>query len=137
MTKRIVLPRLGTGDAWRASARACLAAHINPRDVTWSDREDGAGLFDDAACTPDQKGAQAKVPKAFLSVAQSVVWHTDEDRFDRLYGFLWRLQNNTNLMHDRADPDLAQLRRMEKAVHRCQHKMKAFVRFREIVFGRA
>jgi DNA polymerase len=35
-------------------------------------------------------------------------------------------------MHDQADPELAHLRAMQKSVRRCQHKMKAFVRFREI-----
>jgi len=35
-------------------------------------------------------------------------------------------------MTDRGDADLSRLRQMEKNVRRCQHKMKAFVRFREI-----
>ena len=40
-------------------------------------------------------------------------------------------------MSDRGDADLARLRQMEKNVRRCQHKMKAFVRFREIGSERA
>jgi DNA polymerase len=35
-------------------------------------------------------------------------------------------------MEDAADRDLVALRQMERAVHRALHKMKAFVRFREI-----
>ena len=35
-------------------------------------------------------------------------------------------------MTDRGDADLSRLRQMEKNVRRCQHKMKAFVRFREV-----
>lgn len=137
MTQRIVLPRLGTGDTWRASARECLSAQVHPRDVTWADRTDGPGLFDNEQPQQSQGTTQVTVPKAFLSLAQSVVWHSDNDRFDRLYGVLWRLQDNASLIHDRADQDLAHLRRMEKAVLRCQHKMKAFVRFREIGDGTA
>lgn len=65
-------------------------------------------------------------------MAQTVVWHKDPERFARLYGFLWRLKDAPQLMADRADADLSRLRAMEKNVRRCQHKMKAFVRFRDI-----
>jgi len=39
------------------------------------------------------------------------------------------------LIRDTADPDLIRLRGMEKNVRRCAHKMKAFVRFRDIATG--
>lgn len=35
-------------------------------------------------------------------------------------------------MADRGDPLIAKLCGMQKAVHRCQHKMRSFVRFREV-----
>ncbi|WP_299651615.1 UdgX family uracil-DNA binding protein [uncultured Tateyamaria sp.] len=132
MTQRIVLPRLGTGTAWRDSARVCLAMNLHPNDVRWSDTAEDSSLFDAAPDAPPAVHDQAKVPKAFVSLAQSVVWHTDADRFDRLYAALYRIRSTPTLIRDRADPAIAQLRKMEKAVHRCQHKMKAFVRFREI-----
>lgn len=72
------------------------------------------------------------MPRSFIALAQTVVWHSDPERFARLYGFLWRLRDAPHLMTDRGDPDLSRLRQMEKNVRRCQHKMKAFVRFRDI-----
>lgn len=72
------------------------------------------------------------MPRSFVSMANTVVWHSDPSRFARLYAFLWRLKDAPHLMTDRGDAQLAKLRSMEKNVRRCQHKMKAFVRFREI-----
>ena len=81
---------------------------------------------------PPRPGVAPSVPRSFISMAQTVVWHSDPERFARLYAFLWRLRGAPQLMADRGDADLAHLRQMEKNVRRCQHKMKAFVRFREI-----
>lgn len=72
------------------------------------------------------------VPRGFIGLADTVCWHPDPDRFARLYAFLWRLKDAPHLISDRGDRELAKLRAMEKSVHRCQHKMKAFVWFREI-----
>lgn len=129
---RIILPRIATDTAWRASARGCLAAGLRPEDVTWTDRQAGGGLFDTDFTGPETTPRTMSVSKGFLSMAKTVSWHSDADRFDRLYSLLWRVQKKPRLMQDRADPDLAHLRKLEKGVHRCQHKMKAFVRFREI-----
>lgn len=128
--KRIVVPRLGADKAWREAARGCLAAGIAPEEVRFTEAG-GAGLFDEVIAPPPA-GSPVDVPKSFVSLAKSVVWHSDADRFDRLYACLWRLRKERGLMQDRADPLVQSLRRMEKNVHRCQHKMKAFVRFREI-----
>lgn len=132
MTQRIILPRIGTGVAWRNSARACLAMNLHPNEVRWSDTASDPSLFDAPPLASPAGRTNIKVPKAFVSLAQSVVWHTDADRFDRLYALLFRLRTSPGLMSDRADPAVGHLRKLEKAVHRCQHKMKAFVRFREI-----
>lgn len=133
MTRHVTLPRIGTDRAWRDAARDLIAAGIPPEGVTWADRPGQEGLFDDATRPAPATGQPGpRVPRAFVDLARTVVWHSDADRFDRLYAMLWRLRDAPGLMQDRADPALAHLRRMEKAVHRCQHKMKAFVRFREI-----
>ena len=75
--------------------------------------------------------ATLKVPREFVSLAGSVVWHRDPERFARLYALLWRLRSEKGLMEDRGDTALTKLRSMEKAVHRDRHKMTAFVRFRD------
>jgi len=131
---RMPLPRIGTDDAWRDAARRLLAAGVPPRDVLWDFAGGPADLFGSDDALPDPVH-QITVPKSFVSLARSVVWHSDPERFARLYAFLWRVVSEPRLMADRADPDLAKLRAMEKNVHRCQHKMKAFVRFRDLQTG--
>ncbi len=130
MTRQITIPRIGAAGAWRDAARDLLGAGVPPSQVTWGDSETPRGLFDTDAPIPQARALT--VPRSFIPLADSVVWHADPERFARLYGFLWRLREAPHLMGDRGDADLARLRRMEKNVHRCQHKMKAFVRFREI-----
>ena len=124
------MPLIGTAQAWRDAARALIIANVSPEDVAWEDDGSSPGLWDTAPPAGNQ--TTLKVPQSFISLANSVVWHSDPTRFAILYRVLWRLRDTPHLMTDRADADLAALRRMEKNVHRCQHKMKAFVRFRDV-----
>ncbi|RYH03859.1 DUF4130 domain-containing protein [Salipiger sp. IMCC34102] len=130
----IPLPRIGTWEAWRTAARACLAARIPPEDILWDFAGSEAELFATDLPAPTVRGT-VKVPADFVDMAKWVVWHADPQRFARLYALLWRLRLDKGVMSDRADPDLAKLRQMEKAVHRCKHKMRAFVRFRDLRTG--
>lgn len=129
--RHITLPDFGTAAAWREAARSCLTEGLSPADISWGSEASERSLFDDQ---PVSGAAPVKmtVPRSFVSLAETVCWHRDADRFARLYAFLWRLKDAPHLIADRGDKELAHLRSMEKAVHRCQHKMKAFVRFREI-----
>ncbi len=127
---RAVMPKIGTAQAWRDAARQFLAAGVRPEDILWGDATSAPDLFGTDA--PVRAGGLVTVPRSFVSMAGTVVWHNDPERFARLYAFLWRLKDAPHLMTDRGDADLSRLRTMEKNVRRCQHKMKAFVRFREI-----
>ncbi|MCK0122291.1 UdgX family uracil-DNA binding protein [Loktanella sp. F6476L] len=127
----ISIPMIGTDTAWRDAARRLLAARVKPDDVLWDFDGQAPQLFESTADLPAPRRA-VKVSKDFVELANVVVWHKDPQRFARLYALLWRLKDTPGLMADRADPDLAKLRQMEKAVRRCQHKMKAFVRFRDL-----
>ncbi|MGR3512129.1 MAG: UdgX family uracil-DNA binding protein [Paracoccaceae bacterium] len=133
----VCLPRIDTNIAWRDAARRCLSQGLRPEAVLWSTGRVGSDLFADASPptgpAPNRTAAcTLTVPRSFLAMAETVVWHSAPDRFARLYGLLWRLQSQPGLLADRADLDVTRLRAMEKSVRRCQHKMKAFVRFREI-----
>lgn len=130
----VPLPRIDTWTAWRDAARAFLAARIPPQDILWSFDAEAGELFATDLPLPTTRSA-IKVPADFVAMAQWVVWHKDPERFARLYALLWRLRLDRSLMADRADPDLTRLRSMEKAVHRCKHKMRAFVRFRDLRTG--
>lgn len=130
MTQHMTVPRIGAAAAWRDAARGLLSRGTPPEHVTWGDDAMARGLFDETPA-PVQP-SEIRVHRSFVSLANSVVWHNDPQRFSRLYHMLWRLQSQPWLIGDRGDPAMAKLRAMEKNVHRCQHKMKAFVRFREI-----
>ncbi len=131
MTAKVILPRIGTDAAFRHAARAFSTNDVPPEALHFCDKAEMTGLFDADIAIPQPRG-ELRLPKSFVALTNAAVWHTDADRFDRLYAFLWRVRDKPSLIQDRGDAALAQLRRMEKAVHRCQHKMKAFVRFREI-----
>ena len=127
----VPLPRIGTATAWRDAARRLIGARVPPDKITWNFDDSDPQLFETSFTLPDPQ-RPVKVAKDFVSLADTVVWHRDPQRFARLYTLLWRLRTTPSLMQDRADPDLAKLRQMEKNVRRCQHKMKAFVRFRDL-----
>lgn len=127
----VVLPLRGTDCAWRDAARGLIAQNCPPADILWRYGAAGDDLFADAPIALP-KGRPLKVSKAFVDMANTIVWHSDPQRFARLYALLWRLRDRPRLMADRGDRDVATLRAMEKAVNRDKHKMKAFLRFREI-----
>lgn len=127
----VTLPAIGTDTAWRNAARALLAAEVPPEQVLWNFGEAAPQLFD-AAPLAAADAPPIKVPASFVALADTVVWHSDPERFARLYALLWRLPHSPGLMADRGDPQLARLRSLEKNVQRCMHKMKAFLRFRDI-----
>ena len=127
----IRLPEIGTAEAWRCAARACLAQRIRPENILWSYGEAAPDLFAEETLAPPGK-ARYRIPKSFVDLADSVVWHSDPERFARLYALLWKVKDRSALMTDRGHPCLSQLLVMGKSVRRCQHKMKAFLRFREI-----
>jgi DNA polymerase len=102
--------------------------------VTWTIRGNEPELFEPSspAPAPEAPHGTFNVSAKFVELAQSAILHRDPERFAILYRLLWRLRSNHDLLAVATDPDVSQLTAMAKAVHRDQHKMKAFVRFREI-----
>ena len=99
--RTVALPRIGTAQAWRDAARGLLAEGVRPEDVLWS--FDDPAQVDLFAAQPRRMTTPARVTvsKSFIDMANRVVWHSDTDRFARLYAFLWRLRDAPSLMHDR------------------------------------
>jgi len=120
---------------WRSAARAALMAREAPDAIRWSvaGGEDAGDLFAHAE-VPAWRATRPppSVPRGFLEVAQRVILHRDALRFALLYRLLWRLQAEPRLMAVASDPDLHAARRLAQAVRRDIHKMKAFLRFREV-----
>lgn len=125
------LPAVPTFEDWRSVARNMLAVAAKPEEVVW--RTEGESDLFISAPTPNLKPVTPiAAPRAFIEVGGRAVLHTDPQRFALLYRVLWRLQRDRALLEDAADPDIAKLNALAKAVRRDEHKMHAFVRFKEI-----
>ena len=120
-------------DAFRDVARAALRAGIAPEHLDWQAGGQG-GLL----AAPDVQAAPAvreapRVPAAFVGLAGCVLCHRDPARHALLYRLLWRLvHGERNLLSVPTDADVRQVMQWAQDVRRDSHKMKAFVRFREV-----
>jgi uracil-DNA glycosylase len=121
-------------EGWRKATRALVLNGLKPSDVTWMVQGNEPELFEPSSPAPAIEAPHGtfNVSAKFIELAQSAILHRDPERFAILYRLLWRLRSNHDLLAVATDPDVSQLAAMAKAVHRDQHKMKAFVRFREI-----
>ena len=72
------------------------------------------------------------VPRSFVADCERLVLHRDPARFALMYRLLWRHAHEPGLRHDALDADRQLARHMVHAVSRDMHKMRAFVRFREV-----
>lgn len=125
---------------FRAHARTLLASGAPPEAVQWSTRALADDLFDSAeaqARAAEPGAAGFFVPAGFVALCESVVQHRDPQRFALLYRLLWRLAHEPALRHDPLDADMLRARDMAHAVGRDIHKMRAFVRFRQVEDGDA
>ena len=125
----VVLTEPDDFEGWRDAARALVLAGVAPDRVVWT--QGAPDLF----ATGDYPAGQQDsllVPRAFADLARSVVCHSDPERFALLYTLLWRLQAQRMLIDDHADPLVRKCDELAKAVRRDIHKMRAFVRFREL-----
>ncbi len=119
-------------DGWRRAARALRMAGVEPAAVRWSVGEAEAALFDGAPPPEAVAGAPFTVPREFVALAQAVICHRGEDRFDLLYRLLWRLRDEPQLLGLLTDPDVGDALARQKSVRQAEHKMHAFVRFRRV-----
>jgi DNA polymerase len=122
--------------AWRDAARLALQRQVTPEQLDWLHGE-GGGLLDapSLAHAPTVLVAPpvAAVPKAFVELAATCLCHRDPHRMSLLYRMLWRMTHGERgLLGNPTDPDVLRAMALAQAVHRDTHKMKAFVRFREV-----
>jgi uracil-DNA glycosylase len=129
----VVLDHETDFDGWRKAARALALNRMAPEDVTWSVKGDEE-LFAPIETTsqPYASNGTFNVSAKFVELAQIAILHRDRERFAMLYRLLWRLLRNHDLLEVATDPDVGRVTAMAKAVRRDEHKMHAFVRFREV-----
>jgi uracil-DNA glycosylase len=120
-------------DGWRRAARALVLNDVRPTDVTWKVAGSELDLFAmETSPLPEVPEGTFSVPAKFVELAQSAILHSDGERFAILYRVLWRLRSNHELLSVATDPDVSLVAAMARAVRRDEHKMHAFVRFREV-----
>ena len=99
----------------------------------WGTQQAFLDLVQEADWIGAKQKTDFKVPAEFLKLAAKVSCHRNEQRWALLYRILWRLTHNEkHLLEVIVDPDVLELRTMEKAVRHDIHKMRAFVRFRAV-----
>ncbi len=120
-------------DAWRVQARHAWEAELPPDAVEWQADAQGELLAAAGVIEQPVRRKGLSVPAEFMAFAASVLCHREAGRHALLYRLLWRIGNGERALLDRAtDADVHRATRWAQAVRRDTHKMKAFVRFRQV-----
>lgn len=118
-------------EAWRDKAKQLLVSQVNPQDITWITQDGGFHFGEDwedriVNDTP-------KIPREYFEKAYVVSAFRDDSTWDLLYRIAWRiLHEQKQLLKIPLDSDIQELESRYRLVMRDVHKMKAFVRFKEI-----
>ncbi len=129
-----------TFEDWQRAARSALQSGIPPEAIVWQEitaEQPALDIFEELTPPPSAAGvSQPRVPKAFPELARLVALHSDAGRWGLLYRLVWRLtKGEPKLLEVAVDPEVARARDLHKSVRHDLHKMRAFVRFREIERG--
>jgi DNA polymerase len=135
MTRRVVR----TFAEWRTAARDLVARQIAPEYVEWASEPEDGDLFSGfgaqasmpSAATAPPPGAELRLPRQLMDMIEDAACFNALDRWSFLYKVIWRWHLGERDVVSPADADGARLYSMVKAVHREQHDMHAYVRFRE------
>jgi uracil-DNA glycosylase family protein len=88
-------------EGWRRAARALAIEGVAPGEVEWVVGESAGDLFAAPTAALSGEGAAAfSVPRAFLTLAETVVGHDDPQRFGLLYAMLVRLKSRPEALDE-------------------------------------
>jgi uracil-DNA glycosylase len=129
----IVLEHETDFDGWRQAARTLVLDGVTPENVMWGIKgEEELFAPGERPSHPPLSTETFNVSARFVELAKIAILHRDRERFAVLYRLLWRLRGHHDLLDVATDIDVSRVTAMAKAVRRDEHKMHAFVRFREI-----
>ncbi len=117
-------------EGWRTAARSLALEGVPPEQTVWS-----VGESQDLFAEPSRPAASGAftVPRSLVQLAETAIQAREPSRFALLYGLIWRFHaGEKSLLEDLADPLLQRVQRLAQSVRRDTHKMRAFVRFREV-----
>jgi len=118
-------------DGWRDGVRAAVHDDTAPDRIVWRVGAEPGELFGVEAPAA-ALSASFSVPRAFVDLARKAILHSDRERFALLHTLLVRLLARPGLLDDAADPLVRRVGGLAREVRRDIHKMRAFVRFREV-----
>lgn len=131
--RSVVLAHEVDWEGWRGAARSLALEGVAPEDVVWSVGAP-ADLFADGQREPSPAPPGSfTVPRSLVAVAETAIQSRDPERFALLYRLVWRAHSGEKHVLELAtDPDVQRAQRLAQSVRRDTHKMRAFVRFREV-----
>lgn len=129
---QVLLSRPDDFGGWRDAARRFALAGVAAQDIDWRVEGEGGSLLAFDPPLLENGGGAFSVPRAFLELAESAILHRDGERFALLYALLIKVRQTPTRMDDQADPLVRRVEMLAKEVRRDMHKMRAFVRFREM-----
>ena len=119
-------------DGWRIAARGLVGEGIAPSQIVWRVAGDDGDLLSGNDAPGPATQPSFNVPKTFIDMARRVICNAHPERFALLHAALAQLRTRPKLLEDQADPLVNRLYLLDKDVRRDVHKMRAFVRFREV-----
>jgi DNA polymerase len=136
--REIVLAHEVDWGGWRNAARRLALGSVPPESVVWSvgAPSDLFTAVDAGPAAPSPPAAPAgtfAVPRALVDLAQTVIQAREPEKFALLYRLVWRAHGGEkHLLEQTTDPEVDRANRLAQSVRRDTHKMRAFVRFREV-----
>ncbi len=135
--KSVVLAHEVDFAGWRDAARRLALEGVAPEQVHFSvgapDDLFAQGTADSEASAPVAASGSFSVSRALVELAQTVIQAREPERFDLLYGLVWRAQHGERKIAELVtDPAVQRAIRLGQSVRRDTHKMRAFLRFREV-----
>jgi uracil-DNA glycosylase len=119
-------------DGFRNAVRRALALAIAPVDIDWAVAGSEGSLALASPLPECPEAIPPRVPRRFAELAELVICNREPGRFRMLHQALLRLQAMPRLLEDRSDALVDRLEDLAKSVSRDRHKMRAFLRFREV-----
>ena len=120
-------------EGWRRATRALVTNGVAPDQLVWRVAGGEGDLFQTAGDAPlPQPRGELRVPRGFPDLAQLAILHRDPQRFALLHTLLDRIAREPRLLDDATDPLVRRVVAMARTVRRDLHKMRAFLRFREV-----
>ena len=136
--RSVVLAHQVDFTGWRDAARQLALDGIAPEQVHFS-----VGAPDDLFAQAGEESGeipQAPAPgggftvsRALMQLARTVIQAKEPERFDLMYSLVWRAhQGERKIAELVTDPAVQRAIRLAQSVRRDTHKMRAFLRFREV-----